>query len=156
MLQFMAELTRNLCGEEKAQQIQKCTDTLIQSQNPEWGQLVEENEAYESIANLLQRCAYRTLEEILSNFSGYYKKDLIGGLIKYTSKGITITYKNRSDWALHFIYGAWIELAFGLGKEAGYLKEFLDKEMGTGQYDEGDIQATTDGAKWSKLKTVVS
>jgi hypothetical protein len=150
MLDMMIEMTRTLCGEEKAKQIAQCTEGLKASQDPNWGtEIVTDEKFYIAFAESIEKLGVNTLEEVLALFSNIHLKDLFGGLIYYTGTK-SLTYKGRSDWALHFIYGAWIELCFKLGEEAGYIKEWADKNLGTGQFEESDIQATKDGAEWIK------
>jgi len=75
------------------------------------------------------------------------KRDLWTGLALWViDGGGTPTLWGQPDKALHYIFGGWIEATTGLGRQAGVLKERLDRELGIGHYDEEDMRATDEGA----------
>ena len=152
MIKMMVEMTRFFCGEEKANQINLLSSKV--ASEDDWLELKiqKQIDVWEpkmiGVSDFLTAKKLSTLEEILKLEirNEIPKREWWGGLLHYVTGSAAPTYKGRTDWALHFVFGAWIELTIGLGKEAGVWKEWMDKNFGTGQYDEKDIEATIEGA----------
>lgn len=152
MVALAIEMTRFFCGEQKARQIEQAAGHL--ATEADWQALRLRPEfvadaAFHQVAAMLEVAQTKTVEAAvvwLSVTGRRPVRSIFGGMMEWVSRGARPTWHGRTDWALHFIFGGWIELATGLGDEAGRVKEELDRVFGTGTYDRGDIEATEAGA----------
>ncbi|MBI5202419.1 MAG: hypothetical protein HY925_12585 [Elusimicrobia bacterium] len=83
---------------------------------------------------------------------GYHARtlDLLRGLIRWTREGAAPTLQNRSDWVLHFLYGAYYSATLGrtTAEAAALAKEERDAITPGNAFDLDDWAITRLGARW--------
>ena len=103
----------------------------------------------QAIAKLCQATApegfARVLEAVCQ--ASHNVVQITGGLLLWTNEGGAPLLQGQDDKALHFIYGAYLEATFGMGTQAGVMKEQSDLIHGR-VFDCNDMAATFAGAEW--------
>lgn len=153
---ILAQYFRDCGKEEKAKQIEHMTSKLWKEADWKARKLQAPSHAAEFDCGMRvigsglvgMTRVEQMVESLACEFGNTREK--AGAMMFALTQGCRPTYLRRQDWGLHFIFGAWIEATMGMGREAGEIKELLDKWFGTGQCDQGDLDATVAGAKWAR------
>lgn len=148
MIRMAIEMTRALCGPAKAAQIEAASKHLASDTDwatIRWRSEVQADHEVDAVARGLSGT---TVESALATARHLTQSERVvwAGLAQWVCRGARPTYRGQVDKGMHWVFGGWIEVTTGLGREAGHVKEWLDKVFGLGQYDQADIEATEAGA----------